>query len=151
VTHPLVGSRVPDFSLRDHNGREVSPATLAGASALLVFVPWAFSPVCTYELEQLRDASDVREQVGQLVVINCDSMYVNQEWADANAFDSPVLSDFWPHGEVSRAFGVFDEERGRARRGTFCLDADGVVRWVVENPDGSPRDLELYRAELARM
>ncbi len=148
MTHPLLGQLAPDFSVRDHQGRSITLSDLRGRPVLLVFVPWAFSPVCTYELEQLREADDVRAAVGELLVVNCDSMYVNQEWAEANSFDAPLLSDFWPHGEVSRAYGVFDEERGRAQRGTFLIDAHGVVQWVLENPDGSPRDLALYREAL---
>lgn len=145
MTHPLVGQPAPDFALRDHNGATVRLADLRGQRVLLVFVPWAFSPVCTYEIEQLRDAADVRDAVDRTLVINCDSMYVNQEWAVQNEYEGSLLSDFWPHGETARAYGVFNEERGQASRGTFCIGPDGVVEWAVENPDGSARDLDRYR------
>lgn len=121
---------------------------LQGQRLLLVFVPWAFSPVCTYEIEQLRDASDIRGAVDQILIVNCDSIYVNQEWAEQNNYDDVLLSDFWPHGQVASAYGVFNEDRGQARRGTFLIDAEGTVEWVLENPDGSPRDLQLYREAL---
>lgn len=145
MTHPVVGQPAPLFELRDHNGGTVRLEDLRGSTVLLVFVPWAFSPVCTYEIEQLRDAHDVRDAVDNVLIINCDSMFVNQEWADRNDYDGQLLSDFWPHGATATAYGVFNEERGQARRGTFFINADGVVEWVVENPDGSPRDLERYR------
>jgi peroxiredoxin len=119
-----------------------------GGRVLVVFVPWAFSPVCTYEIEQLRDAPELAEAVSALVVINCDSMYVNQEWATQNSFEGTLLSDFWPHGETARAYGVFNEDRGQARRGSFLIDADGIVAWVLENPEGDARDLSLYRQAL---
>ena len=148
MTHPLVGHTAPEFSLRDQNGRTVSLSQWRGERVLVVFVPWAFSPVCTYEVEQLRDASDVQEAVGAVLVINCDSRYVNQEWANLNNFDGLLLSDFWPHGEVAQAYGVFNEERGQARRGSFLIDADGVVAWALESPDGDARDLASYRTAL---
>jgi alkyl hydroperoxide reductase subunit AhpC len=119
-----------------------------GGRVLIVFVPWAFSPVCTYEIEQLRDAPELAEAVSALLVINCDSMFVNQEWAQQNSFEGVLLSDFWPHGEVARAYGVFNEERGQARRGSFLIDSHGIVEWVLENPEGDARDLALYRQAL---
>jgi len=148
MSHALLGQPAPDFALRDQNGRTVRLGDLRGGRVLLVFVPWAFSPVCTYEVEQLHEASDIRAAVDHLLVVNCDSMYVNQEWAAGHDFDQPLLSDFWPHGEAARAYGVFNEERGQARRGTFLIGADGVVEWVLESPEGDPRDLGRYREAL---
>jgi peroxiredoxin len=138
----------PDFELKDQNGRTVALSALRGGRVLVVFVPWAFSPVCTYEVEQLRDAADVRAAVSELLIVNCDSVYVNQEWAEQNNFEGVMLSDFWPHGETAQAYGVFNEERGLANRGTFLIDADGVVEWVLESPQGTPRDLDAYREAL---
>jgi peroxiredoxin len=143
-----VGREAPEFALRDQNGRTVRLADFRGGRVLIVFVPWAFSPVCTYEIEQLRDTPDVVEAVSAVLVINCDSMYVNQEWAERNGYQGTLLSDFWPHGQTARAYGVFNEERGQARRGSFLIDAHGLVEWVLENPEGDARDLSLYRQAL---
>lgn len=148
MTHPLLGRPAPEVELRDQNGATVRLADLRGGRVLLVFTPWAFSPVCTYEVEQLRDATDIHEAVARILVVNCDSMFTNQEWADREGVTDSVLSDFWPHGEVSRAYGVFDEERGRSRRGSFLIDAEGTVEWVLESPDADPRDLARYREAL---
>ncbi len=148
MTHPLVGGPAPDFSLPDQDGIAVSLADLKGADALIVFVPFAFSPVCTYELEQLRDAKDLASADARILVVNCDSQYVNQEWAYQNKFEGTLLSDFWPHGAMSKAFDVFDADLGRSKRGTFHLTADGIVDWVLVNPTGDARDLELYRKVL---
>ena len=148
MTHSLLGMPAPDFDLKDQNGRTVSLSTLRGGRVLVVFVPWAFSPVCTYEVEQLRDAADVQAAVSALLIINCDSMYVNQEWAEQNTFEGVMLSDFWPHGQTAQAYGVFNAERGLANRGTFLIAADGTVEWVLESPEGTPRDLAAYRTAL---
>lgn len=148
MTHPLVGQPAPDFTLTDQDGLQLSLSSLRGDDVLLVFVPWAFSPVCTYEIEQLRDAPDIQESAARVLVINCDSKFVNQEWAYLNKFTGTLLSDFWPHGEVSRLYGVFDEETGRSKRGTFHVTADGTVDWVLVNPTGDARDLDEYRKVL---
>lgn len=148
MTHPLVGHAAPDFTLSDQDGINVSLSGLRGSDVLLVFVPWAFSPVCTYELEQLRDAEDLVASDAKVFVVNCDSKFVNQEWAYQNKFPGTLLSDFWPHGEVSRAFGMFDEQLGRSKRGTLHIDADGMVTWALENPTGDARDLDAYRKVL---
>jgi len=145
VTHPLVGQPAPDFTLSDQDSVALSLADLRGADALVVFIPYAFSPVCTYELEQLRDASDLTATGARIVIVNCDSTYVNQEWAYQNKFDGTMLSDFWPHGEMCKSFGVFDAELGRAKRGTFHIDANGIVDWALVNPTGDARDLAEYR------
>ncbi len=148
MTHPLVGQPAPDFTLVDQDGISVALSDLRGTEVLLVFVPWAFSPVCTYEIEQLRDADDINEAEARVLIINCDSTFVNQEWAYQNKFMGTLLSDFWPHGEVARAYDVFDAETGRARRGTFHVTTDGIIDWVLETPTGDARDLSEYRKVL---
>ncbi len=148
MTHPLVGQPAPDFALPDQDGVPVSGADLRGADALIVFVPFAFSPVCTYELEQLRDASELTAEGARIVIVNCDSTYVNQEWAYQNKFEGTLLSDFWPHGAMCESFGVFDAELGRAKRGSFHIDANGIVDWVLVSPTGDARDLAEYRKVL---
>ena len=148
MTHRLVGQLAPDFRLSDQDGIPLALADLRGADALVVFIPYAFSPVCTYELEQLRDASDLTATGARIVIVNCDSTYVNQEWAYQNKFEGTMLSDFWPHGAMCESYGVFDEEQGRAKRGTFHIDANGIVGWVLVNPTGDARDLAEYRKVL---
>ena len=65
-------------------------------------------------------------------------------FAEQEGLEYPLLSDFWPHGEVSRAYGVFDEDKGCAVRGTFVIDKEGVVRWTVVNGLPDARDLNEY-------
>jgi mycoredoxin-dependent peroxiredoxin len=62
-----------------------------------------------------------------------------------------MLSDFWPHGGVARSYGVFDEGRGLATRGTFIIDKSGVVRWKVINAIPQARDLAEYQKALAEL
>ena len=73
-------------------------------------------------------------------------MYTLRAWADAEGHFFPLLSDFWPHGEVARRYGVLDEEEGFALRGTFLVDRDGLLVWSEVLGIGQGRDFTAYRA-----
>ena len=145
------GSPAPDFALRDQHGRTVRLSDLAGErAAVLVFYPFAFSGTCTRELCELRDNLDLFEDASvQLVGVSCDPVHAQRAWAEAEKYDFPLLSDFWPHGEVARAYGVLNEDRGCADRSTFIVDRTGVVRWTVHNQMPEARDLEEQARVLA--
>jgi len=141
-----VGDQAPDFALRDQHGRTVRLSGLRGhKAALVVFYPWAFSGVCGAEMRQMqmRLGELVTDDVEPLT-ISVDSMYALRAWADAEGFTFPLLSDFWPHGEVARAYGVFHDEIGIALRGTFLVDRDGLVAWSIVRGIPDARDLDDY-------
>ena len=148
---PSIGERGPDFTLRDQHGAEITLSEVArGKAALVVFYPFAFSGVCTGELLGFRDRlGDFETATSTLVAISCDPLYANRALADRDALFFPLLSDFWPHGEVASAYGVFDERTGSATRSSFVLDRDGVVRWSVHNELMEPRDLDQHAQALA--
>ncbi|MBG0812669.1 peroxiredoxin [Planomonospora sp. ID82291] len=147
-----VGSPAPDFELRDQHGAPVGLSGHRGRRVLLIFYPFAFSGVCRGELSALRDEfvpaapEDVR-----VLAVSSDSVFTLRAWADREGYGFPLLSDFWPHGRVARAYGVFDEEKGAALRGTFVIDGDGVVRWRVVNPLPQARDIAEYLKVLAEL
>jgi peroxiredoxin len=150
---PKVGDPAPDFELPD---AQLSPVRLADfrgkAPVLLVFYPFIFTRVCSGELAALRDAHGTfDEQRVQLLAVSCDPPAALREFADQRGIGYPLLSDFWPHGAVARAYGVFDEATGAAHRGSFLIDRDGVVRWTVVNAIADPRDLEDYRRAIASL
>jgi alkyl hydroperoxide reductase subunit AhpC len=117
---------------------------------VLVFVPFAFSGTCTAELCAIRDDIALFDDAGvRLLVVSCDATFSLRAWQEQEGYTFDLLSDFWPHGEIARAYGVFDEERGLAIRGSFLIDADGVLRWALVNPRSQARDLDAYRAALA--
>jgi mycoredoxin-dependent peroxiredoxin len=154
MTTPLaVGDRVPDFTLKDQYGQDVTLSQFRGDKlVVLVFYPFAFSGICTGELCEIRDNLDafVGDDL-QVLTISCDHMFSLRAWADKEGYFFPLLSDFWPHGDVARAFGVFNEKAGAARRGTFLVDRDGVVRWSLVNEIGAGRDFSEYHAALAEL
>ena len=145
-----VGDRAPDFELPDTHGTPVRLGALRGAPVAVVFFPFVFSQICTSELCELRDnIGDFAQRGVRLLAISTDAMFAQRAWAEAEGLGFDLLSDFWPHGAVARSYGVLDENNGHALRGSFLLDADGVVRWSVVNPRGQARQLASYRAALA--
>jgi peroxiredoxin len=147
------GQPAPDFELADQHGQTVRLADFRGRkNVVLVFYPLAFSGVCEGEMCALRDnIAELENEHVQLLTVSVDSMFAHRAWADRENLTYPLLSDFWPHGETARAYGVFDEKRGVAVRGTFLIDKEGVVRWSVVNPISQPRDIDDYRKALATL
>ncbi|MCU1431856.1 MAG: alkyl hydroperoxide reductase/Thiol specific antioxidant/Mal allergen [Actinotalea sp.] len=149
---PAPGEPGPDLTLPDAHGTPVTLSGLRGMPVALVFFPFAWSGLCTSELGELRDSVEDLEAAGvRLLGISCDPMPTLRAWGDHQGFGFDLLSDFWPHGAAARAYGVFDDETGVAGRGSFILDAGGVVRWSVVNPRGQARDVGALRAALAAL
>ena len=148
-----VGDQAPDFELKDQHGTPVRLSSFRGRrNVVLVFYPLAFSGVCSSELRAMRDEfPEVSRDDVALLTVSVDSTYTQRAWSDAEHFEFELLSDFWPHGEVAKLYGVFDPERGIANRGTFIIDKDGVVRWKVVNPVLQARDLADYSKALAAL
>ena len=145
-----IGDVAPDFTLRDQHGQEVRLSSYAGTKAvLLVFYPFAFTGICTGELTEFRDRLEEFETDDTtLLAISCDSMYTQRAFADRDGIFFPLLSDFWPHGAVARAYGVFDEADGSAARSSFVIGKDGTVQWVLHSARGEARDLDLQATRL---
>jgi len=148
-----VGSTCPDFTLSNQNGEDVTLSSFRGAKAVLVvFYPFAFSGICTGELCAIRDDIDgYQNDDVQVLAISCDPMFSLRAWADDQKYDFPLLSDFWPHGEVSQRYGVFDERAGKSVRGSFLVDRNGVLQWSVVNGPGQARDMGEYKAAVAAL
>jgi peroxiredoxin len=146
-----IGHEAPDFALRDQHRDEVKLSDLRGDKAVVVvFLPFAFSRVCTGELCGLRDEIDeFQNDDVQVIAITCDAQPANAAWAKQEGYTFPVLSDFWPHGEIARAYGSFNDRLGCANRGSFIVDRHGILRWSIENGVPDARDLDDYRRVLA--
>ncbi len=148
-----IGDVAPDFELKDQHGTPVKLSELRGKkNVVLVFYPLAFSGVCSGELCEMRDQFPEadREDV-DLLTVSVDSIFVHKQWADEQGYQFGLLSDFWPHGEAAKAYGVFDDERGIATRGTFIIDKTGVIRWKVVNAIPQARELAEYKKALAEL
>jgi peroxiredoxin len=148
-----VGEEAPDFELKDQNGQLRRLSDHRGTkNVMVVFYPLAFSGICTGELCQLRDdlVSFDNDDTATLAV-SVDSPYVLKAFADREGYKFGLLSDFWPHGGVARTYGVFNDERGFAIRGTFIVDKQGIVRYTTVHQASEPRNPEEYRRALAAL
>ena len=148
-----VGDQAPDFELKDQHGTPVSLSGFRGQkNVVLVFYPLAFSGVCSGEMCAMRDDfPEVTRDDVELLTVSVDSGFVLRTWAERDHFNFGMLSDFWPHGAVAKSYGVFDDEKGIATRGTFIIDKSGVVRWKVVNPIPQARDIAEYQKALASL
>ncbi len=148
-----IGEQAPDFELPDQHGSPVRLSSFRDSkNVVLVFYPLAFSGVCTGELCTIRDEfPEITRDDVELLTVSVDSTFTHRAWADAEHFNFGLLSDFWPHGGVAASYGVFDEAKGLATRGTFIIDKAGVVRWRVVNPIPQARDISEYQKALAEL
>ena len=148
-----VGAEAPDFVLKDQNNQEVRLSDFRGRQAvLLVFYPLAFTGTCQGELTSVRDEiADFQSPTVQVLTVSVDSPYSHKVWADREGYDFPLLSDFWPHGAVAQAYGVFNDKAGFANRGTFLIDPAGVIRFAEVNGPGQARDQDRWRTAIASL
>ncbi|GAA4114643.1 peroxiredoxin [Nocardioides fonticola] len=149
----LLGDPAPDFTLRDQFGQDVTLSSFRGRKAVaILFYPYAFSGVCTGEMAGIRQRLDEFVTFDtEVLAISCDPMFALRAFADADGLNFPLLSDFWPHGEVSRAYDVFDERTGAPRRSSYIVDKDGLLRWAVHNAMPEGRDLDEHLRQLAAL
>ena len=133
------GRPAPDFTLATHGGEPFTRAQLEGRATILVFYPFAFSPVCT---DQLAIYNEVREDLAEsgatLYGVSCDATYSQQAFKEKLGVDIEQLSDFEPKGATCRAFGVL-HPGGFPQRALVLTGPDAVVRWSHEA--ASPGDL----------
>jgi peroxiredoxin len=146
-----VGQEAPDFTLRDQNREEVTLSSYRGKkSVLLVFYPFAFSGICSSELCQVRDELPrFEDEDVQVIGISIDHPFTLKSWAAQEGYLFPLLSDFWPHGEVAKRYGVFNDVAGMANRGTFLIDKSGKVVFVEVNQPGEKRDQSVWHSAMA--
>jgi mycoredoxin-dependent peroxiredoxin len=147
-----LGARAPAFTLRSQHREKVSLEDLMGSRSVIVFMPFAFTSTCHGEMCEIRDnLHRFRDNDVRVVVITCNTLHANRVWAEQEGFDFEILSDFWPHGEVTRAYDTFSELYGAAIRTTYFLDEDGVVTSVIGTDElGTARPFDEYESVLTR-
>ena len=128
---PQVGETAPDFVMKDQDGKEVKLSDYRGSkNVLLAFFPLAFTPVCSCQIPQYKeDIQKFSDLNTQVLAVSVDSVPAHKAWTDQmGGINYPVLSDFYPHGEVAKKYGVL-REQGFSERALFVIDKKGVVRF----------------------
>ena len=145
-----IGDEAPDFQLRDQFGQDATLSSYRGTKAvLLLFYPFAFSGVCTGEMNAVRTRLDEFLTFDtEVLALSCDSVYALRSFAEAEGLNFPLLSDYWPHGAVASAYEVFDQVKGAPRRSSYVVDRDGRLTWSVHNANPDGRDLSEHLREL---
>jgi peroxiredoxin len=134
------GAPAPDFTLTTEDGGPLTRDDLRGQTSVLVFYPFAFSPVCTDQFSVYEDVRDEFEARGaKLYGVSCDATWSQRAFRESLGVTIPMLSDFEPKGAASRAFGVY-HPGGFSHRALVILDPEGVVKWsyLADNPGELP-------------
>jgi peroxiredoxin (alkyl hydroperoxide reductase subunit C) len=133
------GNPAPEFTLRTEDGKRFTNADIEGQTTVLVFYPFAFSPVCTDQLNLYEEVLDEFSARGAtLYGVSCDATYSQRAFREKLGVSIAQLSDFEPKGEVCRAFGVL-HPGGFPQRALVIIGPDGIVKWSYQAP--SPGDL----------
>jgi peroxiredoxin len=133
------GSPAPDFKLKRGDGSDFTRAELQGQTTVLVFYPFAFSPVCTDQFNLYEEVLDeFRARGATLYGVSCDATYSQTAFAEKLGVTIEQLSDFEPKGETCRAFGAY-HPGGFAQRALVITGPDAVVQWSYQA--ASPGDL----------
>ena len=129
------GEKAPEFDLEVRPGERVRLSELLTRSnVLLVFHPFAFTPVCEEEARDLQENLEAfRNAQTEIVLVSCDPSPARLAWREQLGAEFTFASDFWPHGAAAKAYGVFNEANGAPHRGTFLIDRDGTVIWSLVN------------------
>ncbi len=143
------GAEAPEFDLEVDRDERVRLSDFRGRrNVLLVFHPFAFTPVCEEEARDLQENLAAFEHAEtEVILVSCDPSAARQAWKRQLGLSYTLASDFWPHGAAAQAYGVFDEERGAPIRGTFLIDKEGIVVWTLVH-DRDTRRTELVAPPL---
>ena len=133
------GTPAPEFTLRREDGSEFTRADLEGNTTVLVFYPFAFSRVCTDQLNLYEEGvEDFKAKGATLYGVSCDAAYSQSAFREKLGVSIEQLSDFEPKGATSRAFGVY-HPLGFPQRALVIIGPDAVVKWSYQAP--SPAEL----------
>jgi Peroxiredoxin len=148
-----VGDPAPDFTLKDQNDQEVTLSALRGKKVVLSFHPLAWTRVCAIQMQDLEKHREDMERLGAVALgLSVDSVPCKKAWAESLGIqETRLLADFWPHGGVARAYGIFREKNGFSERAVFIVDAEGVIRFKKIYPMREVPDIGEILAALAEV
>jgi peroxiredoxin len=124
-----IGDQAPDFTLKDQHNEEVTLSELKGKKVLLSFHPLAWTGICAKQMKSLEDYKAVFDKSNTVALgLSVDTIPSKHAWAkELDIKETRLLSDFWPHGEVAKKYGIFSEEKGISGRVNIILDEDQKI------------------------
>lgn len=130
--HNKVGDKAPDFVLYDQHKKEFRLAEFKDKRVLLSFHPLAWTSVCAQQMQSLeRHWNDFRDLNTVAVGVNVDSIPSKKAWADFIGVQSTrLLSDFWPHGDIAKLYGIFRNEEGFSERANIIINEEGKIEFI---------------------
>jgi peroxiredoxin len=139
-----IGSIAPDFTIKDQDNKTVRLSALKGEKVLLAFKPLAWTPVCTDHIKLLEENHARFEELNTAILsIGVDSVPTNKAWAKSVGVKHVrLLSDFWPHGEVAKLYGVFRDNDGFSERATIIISEEQKVIFTKTYPTSQLPDVE---------
>lgn len=139
-----IGDKAPDFVLKDQNGSDVHLSDFAGEKIVLSFHPLAWTSVCAEQMKSLEENVHTFETVNTVAYgISVDSVPSKKAWAEHLGIEKTrLLSDFWPHGAVAKAYNIFREENGFSERAKLVIDEQQEVIFVKVYPISQLPDIK---------
>jgi peroxiredoxin (alkyl hydroperoxide reductase subunit C) len=146
-----VGQPAPDFKLKDTQNNDVSLSDFKGSKLIVAFIPFPHTGNCDNEACALRDDYESLSADGsKVIIISTHARPMLGVWAQQNNIPFPVLADYWPHGAIAQAYGCFNDQVGVALRASYVIDANGVVREIIQSSGlGEVRDHTAHAKALA--
>jgi peroxiredoxin len=140
----VIGEKAPDFVLKDQNGEEFKLSDFRGKKVLLSFHPLAWTGICEKQMKALEENYEKFETLNVLPVgISVDPMPSKKAWAEHMGLKKlRILSDFWPHGEVAKLYGLFREKDGISERANVLVDEEGKIALYKVYPIGELPNLK---------
>jgi peroxiredoxin len=138
------GKKAPDFTLKDQNNKNVKLSSFRGKKVVLSFRPLAWTAVCQDQMRSLEQNHVILDDLNTVALgIGVDSVPSNKAWAQAmDIKNTRLLSDFWPHGDVAKAYGIFREKDGFSERANIVLDEAQKVIFAKVYPIAQLPEIE---------
>jgi len=147
-----IGSKAPDFNLKDHNGKELKLSDFLGKNVLLSFHPLAWTGVCAQQMQSLEEHVNDFEKMGVVALgLSVDTVPSKHAWAKELGIEkTPLLSDFWPHGHFASLLGIFRKNDGFSERANIIVDKKGIIRFIKIYPISELPDIKEMVGELGK-
>ena len=150
---PKIGEKAKGFSLLDQNSKEFKLSKTRGKRVLLSFHPLVWTSVCAEQMKSLEKHKNAFDSLNTVAVgISVDTVPSKKTWAESLGIkNTRLLSDFWPHGKVARAYGLFRKDDGISERANVIIDEKGTVAFIKVYPIGKLSDIDEILDVLRKM